>query len=208
MMNQNEQRVVWGDSGWADSSGWERAHCTDTITGEYTGQQDVWVSAGTSLPAGAYLDQPPEKEPGKAIVRNGDSWIFTVDNRGKKAYEKQTGIASIIVNLGELPSDLTLIPPSSQFDVWDEHSGTWVRDQKAEQQAALAIAQQEQSLRLTTASQQIAILKPAVDGNYAKPEHTQLLADWQRYRYELTRVPEQSGWPESPQWPDQPETII
>ena len=208
MMNQNEPRVEWGDSGWAASSGWQSAHCTDTLTGEYTGQNDVWVSAGTSLPAGAYLEPPPEKEPGKAVVHDGDGWIFVVDNRGKTAYEKKTGAASIIEYLGDLPTDMTLISPSSQFDVWDETSGAWVKDDKAEQQATILIAQQEQSFRLTNASQQIAILKPAVDGGYAKPEHTQLLADWQRYRYELTLVPEQPGWPEKPQWPAEPEKVI
>lgn len=66
----------------------------------------------------------------------------------------------------------------------------------------------EKSMRIAEANQQIAILKPAVDGGYAKPEHTQLLADWQRYRYELTLVPEQSGWPESPQWPTEPDKVI
>ena len=55
---------------------------------------------------------------------------------------------------------------------------------------------------------QIELIKPAVDGGYAKPEHTQLLADWQRYRYELTLVPEHPGWPESPQWPAEPEKVI
>lgn len=66
----------------------------------------------------------------------------------------------------------------------------------------------EQSQLLSDANQQIGILKPAVDGGYAKPEHTQLLSDWQRYRYALTLVPEQPGWPESPQWPTQPATVI
>lgn len=61
---------------------------------------------------------------------------------------------------------------------------------------------------VTVAITQISVLQPAVDGGYAKPEHSQLLADWQRYRYELTLVPGQPGWPESPQWPDQPEAII
>lgn len=42
-------------------------------------------------------------------------------------------------------------------------------------------SQTEQSARIANANQQIAIIKPAVDGGYAKPEHTQLLADWQRY---------------------------
>lgn len=55
---------------------------------------------------------------------------------------------------------------------------------------------------------QIELIKPAVDGGYAKPEHSQLLADWQRYRYKLTLVPEQTGWPESPQWPTEPEKVI
>jgi len=66
----------------------------------------------------------------------------------------------------------------------------------------------EQSVCISDANQQISTLKPAVDGGYAKPEHTQLLADWQRYRYELTSVPEQPGWPESPQWPPAPEKVI
>ncbi|MFQ2050947.1 tail fiber assembly protein [Aeromonas veronii] len=61
---------------------------------------------------------------------------------------------------------------------------------------------------LASANQQIAIIKPAVDGGYAKPEHTQLLADWQRYRYELTLVQEHDGWPESPQWPTEPDRVI
>lgn len=66
----------------------------------------------------------------------------------------------------------------------------------------------ELTARLATASEQISILKPAVDGGYAKPEHTQLLADWQRYRYQLTLVAEQPGWPDKLQWPDQPATVI
>lgn len=70
------------------------------------------------------------------------------------------------------------------------------------------MAEQEQFARMATANKQIAIIAPAVEGGYAKPEHTQLLADWQRYRYELTLVPEQTGWPESPQWPTEPDKVI
>ncbi|MGL6378183.1 tail fiber assembly protein [Aeromonas hydrophila] len=70
------------------------------------------------------------------------------------------------------------------------------------------IAMAEQADRIANANQQIAIIKPAVDGGYAKPEHAQLLADWQRYRYELTLVPEHDGWPNLPQWPVQPATVI
>ncbi|MGN5127759.1 tail fiber assembly protein [Aeromonas sp. 30P] len=76
------------------------------------------------------------------------------------------------------------------------------------EQPAAEKALAELESRVSIANQQIAILKPAVDGGYAKPEHTQLLADWQRYRYELTLVPEQTGWPESPQWPTEPDKVI
>lgn len=62
--------------------------------------------------------------------------------------------------------------------------------------------------RLAVADLQISIIQPAVEGGYAKPEHTQLLADWQRYRYELPLVPEQPGWPEQPQWPAEPDKVI
>ncbi len=61
---------------------------------------------------------------------------------------------------------------------------------------------------MANANQQISIIKPAVDGGYAKPEHTKLLEDWQRYRYELTLIPEQPGWPDQPSWPTEPEKII
>ena len=69
-------------------------------------------------------------------------------------------------------------------------------------------ADKELTQRIAMATQQISILTPAVDGGYAKPEHTKLLSDWQRCRYELTLVPEQPGWPEKPQWPTEPEKVI
>ncbi|QXC37256.1 tail fiber assembly protein [Aeromonas sp. FDAARGOS 1410] len=77
-----------------------------------------------------------------------------------------------------------------------------------EPQSDHEIASAELSSYMALANQQIAVITPAVDGGYAKPEHTQLLADWQRYRYELTLVPELDGWPESPQWPTEPEKVI
>lgn len=70
------------------------------------------------------------------------------------------------------------------------------------------ISAQELAVRTATADKQIAILKPAIDGGYAKPEHSVLLADWQRCRYELTLVPEQPGWPYKPKWPTEPEKVI
>jgi hypothetical protein len=78
------------------------------------------------------------------------------------------------------------------------------REPKSDHEKASA----ELNSRMTLANQQIAIIKPAVDGGYAKPAHTQLLADWQRYRYELPDVRTEPGWPESPQWPTEPDKVI
>ena len=72
----------------------------------------------------------------------------------------------------------------------------------------LSAAQAEQARRIAVANGQIAIIQPAVDDGYAKPGHAQLLVDWQRYRYELTAVPELAGWPVEPQWPVEPDKVI
>ena len=90
--------------------------------------------------------------------------------------------------------------------VSDDNGYPMLSSPPTEDPAALAKIALDNKVQI--ANQQIAIIKPAVDAGYAKPEHTQLLADWQRYRYELTLVPEQTGWPESPQWPTEPEKVI
>ncbi|MGY3931237.1 putative tail fiber assembly protein [Aeromonas encheleia] len=206
MAELNEPRVSWGADGWAACNGWAQAHCADAVTAEYLGPQDVWVSVGTGLPAGAYLDAPPAPEEGQAVVRQADGWALVPDYRGVTVYDTATRQPIAISALGPLPELCTLLAPSSPYDVWD--GAAWQPDAAAEEQAALSATQTEQSARIATANQQISIIKPAVEGGYAKPEHTQLLADWQRYRYELTLVPEQAGWPESPQWPTEPEKVI
>lgn len=95
---------------------------------------------------------------------------------------------------------------SNMMDIVDVEGYPTLKEREPQSEHEKASA--ELNSRMTLANQQIAIIKPAVDGGYAKPAHTQLLADWQRYRYELTLVPEQSGWPESPQWPTEPEKVI
>lgn len=204
--HNNSQRATWGDDGFAETSGFTMAYIADPETAEYLGPSDVWVSEGTGLPAGAYQDTPPASAEGKAIVRLDTGWQLVTDLRGVVVYDKSTGNPVTVNAIGELLEQYTLLEPTSPYDKWTNDG--WVKDENAEQQAKLQAAQTEQSARIDNANQQIAIIKPAVDGGYAKPEHTQLLSDWQRYRYELTLVTEQPGWPDNPQWPDQPATVI
>lgn len=206
MTELNEQRVTWGADGWAENSGWAHAHCADAVTAEYLGAQDVWISVGTGLPAGAYLDAPPVRVEDQAVVRQTNTWAQVPDYRGMTGYDTTTHQPIAITSLGPLQDSCTLLAPSSPYDHWNGQA--WELDEEAEQQAKQEAAQTELAKRISIANQQIAILTPAVDGGYAKPEHTQLLADWQRCRYELTQVPEQAGWPESPQWPTEPDKVI
>ncbi|WP_421225758.1 tail fiber assembly protein [Aeromonas jandaei] len=203
MTENNSPRAIWGDDGWAQCSGYVVAYLADPETSEFLWPHDVWVSEGTGLPAGAYLDAPPAKESGKAIVRQSDGWRYVTDLRGVVVYNKETGHPVTVDAIGELLEQYTTLEPSSPYDKWIGEE--WVKDDAAEKQAKLEAAQAELSARITAANQQIDIIKPAVDGGYAKPEHSKLLDDLQRYRYELILVPEQDGWPEDVILPDAPQ---
>ena len=201
------QYIQLNESGFADQSGYLRCYICHPDTREYLGESDEFISQHTGLPAWAFLDSPQgDLASGMVWVRSTNGWEQVLDLRGQVAYDTVTRAPSEIVELGPLPADKTLQPPGSPFDSWNGNA--WVKDESAEQQNKLEVAQSELATLIVNANQQIAIIKPAVDGGYAKPEHTQLLADWQRYRYELTLVPEQPGWPDKPEWPDQPATVI
>lgn len=201
------QYIQLNDSGFADQSGYLRCYICHPDTREYLGPSDEFISQHTGLPAWAFMDAPQGAlASGMVWVRCTNGWEPVLDLRGQLAYDTVTRAASEIVELGHLPADQTLLPPGSPFDCWNGQE--WVKDDSAEQHAILEVAQTEQASRIANATQQISIIKPAVDGGYAKPEHTKLLADWQRYCYELTMVPEQAGWPVSHQFPEQPASVI
>lgn len=199
-------KTSFDENGFATASGFLSAFIVNQDTMECIGTSEVWVSSGTGLPFGAYLDAPPPSPAGHAAIRTEHGWLIVEDHRGQIVYDTTTKAPNEITELGPIPPTKTTLPPSSQFDLWS--GDAWLKNEEAERRSQQESSLAEQLTRIVNANQQIAILKPAMDGGYAKPEHVQLLADWQRYRYELTSVPEQPGWPESPQWPDQPETII
>ncbi|HHQ4488849.1 TPA: tail fiber assembly protein [Aeromonas hydrophila] len=203
--------IEFDENGYAKSSGYMAVHRCDHETKRWLGAHDEFMSVGTGLAPNSYLKGPQgEAGDGYTWCRDSDDaeWVRVEDHCGEIAYSKETRAKMEITELGPVPSTHTLLAPTSMFDRWNEQEQAWELDTSAEQQAKLEAAQLEQSARIATANQQIAIIKPAVDGGYAKPEHTRLLADWQRCRYELTLVPEQPGWPDKPQWPTEPEKVI
>jgi len=197
----NQPRAKWGPDGWAETDGWALAHCTNPETNEYNGQMDVWVSAGTSLPACAFLDEPPPQQPGKAIVRHNDSWMQVEDHRGQTAYDKQSRQPVSIAVLGELPAHLTMQQPSSQCDAWDEAQGAWVKDADAEQAMRQQQAETQRNAMMAEANQKIAVLADAVELGMATETEQAVYTAWRQYRVLLTRLDLTQSpvpWPPTP----------
>ena len=203
----NEPRVIWGDDGFASSDGWSLAHCIEQGTGEYLLTQDVWVSIGTSLPAGAFLDPPPDREQGKAIVRRDGSWVLVDDLRGKTAYNKLTRQPVFIDALGSLPDSLTLASPQSKFDIWSEADNAWVKDEALEDAWLIQQAQSQLQSLMSEASQEISVLvdalDPAIISDPSDGDQVKLIA-WKTYRVELSKIDQQPSYPDTINWPVKP----
>ena len=197
-----QPRVIWGLDGWAETDGWALAYCANPETHEYHGPLEVWVSVGTNLPTCAFLDAPPEKEDGKAIVRHADGWMLVDDHRGQVAYNKQTRQQVSITQLGEVPLDLTLLQPGSPFDSWSEAAGDWVKDVTAEQAYQQQQAGAQRNALMAEANQQIAILGDAVELGMATPDEQAAYTAWRQYRVQLSRLDlgqQPIEWPAKPQ---------
>jgi hypothetical protein len=203
----NEPRVAWGSDGFASSSGWETVYTTHPVTHEYLSIQEVWVSVGTGLPAGAYLDEPMQPEPGKAVVRGNNSWELVDDYRGQTAYHKQTRQQILIDELGPLHESLTITPPASPFDVWNEQDQAWVKDVAQEELWLIQQAQSQRQALMNEASQEIAVLVDALDpeiiGDPSDTDQVKLIA-WKTYRVELSKIDQQPAYPSNVVWPTKP----
>ena len=73
------------------------------------------------------------------------------------------------------------------------------------QAAQTAAAEADIAARRTQADAAIVPLQDAVDLAMATPAEAELLAAWRRYRVELSRVPQQPGFPTQIDWPARPE---
>ncbi len=203
----SEPRVTWGDDGFASTSGWELVYVASPQNEEYLSEQDVWISVGTGLPAGAYLDAPMQPEQGKAIVRGGGGWTLVDDYRGRAAYHKQSRQPIVIDTLDPIPSSITLIAPTSQFDVWDEQAQVWVKDEAMEDAWLVQQAQAQRQALMFEASQEIAVLVDAIDpaiiGDPSDEDQVKLIA-WKTYRVELSKIDQQPNYPGGVVWPAKP----
>ena len=190
MKYSNEiQKAQFDMQGLAIISGWAEVYICHHETREYLYASLDNVPFGGSVIADAYLDKPslPEKS-GTAVIRSIDekTWVHTVDYRGETGYSTLTQQPVKIDFIGELPDNLTLLVPQTEFDKWD--GAAWVTDIEAQNAAAIAEAVNNKARLLNEANEKISYLQDAVDIDVATESEAAALTEWKKYRVELNRI--------------------
>ncbi len=201
--NLDIEQAEIGDNGLATKSGWIKVYIADPHTREYLNASMENIYFDVSVSAGAYIDAPelPTKA-GFAVVRSEDSskWEIVTDNRGKTAYSTETRQPMEVDFIGELPSNLTLLAPKTEFDVWNGKK--WVTDTDAQKAMLVEQAEQEKTQRLEEAEQNILMLERKVRLGMATAEEIELLKQWEIYSVKVSDIDTSTApdieWPVKP----------
>lgn len=195
-----KEYITLNEQGFADASGWVVCYLTSP-DGEYLGFIDEFIPATAGLPAGAYIDEPPADEAGKAIIRVGDKWELVDDHRGEIVYNTENGQPVEVKALGDYPDNTTPLAPATAFDKWN--GSAWVTDEVQLKAGKIAEAEARKAHLRAQADSEIAWLQDAVDAEIATDEETSKLAAWKKYRVLLMRVDTSTApdikWPQEPQ---------
>ncbi|WP_109911705.1 tail fiber assembly protein [Providencia rettgeri] len=201
--NLDIEQAEIGDNGLATKSGWIKVYIADPHTREYLNASMENIYFDVSVSAGAYIDAPelPTKA-GFAVVRSedGSKWEIVTDNRGKTAYSTETRQPMDVDFIGELPSNLTLLVPKTEFDVWNGKK--WVTDTDAQKAMLVEQAEQEKTQRLEEAEQNILMLERKVRLGMATAEEIELLKQWEIYSVKVSDIDTSTApdieWPVKP----------
>lgn len=173
----------------------------DQKTREYQATYNVRILAGTGIPGFSTMQAVPNSKAGYAFVWNGNSWQALEDHRGEKAYEKATGYAVIIKELGVPDDKYTLLEPASPYDKWDGEA--WVTDAAAQHSADVAAVEQNKQNLLAAARSTISIWQTELQlGSISEEDKNQLIA-WLAYIKAVQAI-DASTAPEI-NWPVHPE---
>lgn len=202
--NLELERAEFNKNGLASKSGWVQVYIAHPETNEFIGSTMEHIYFDVSVSAGAYIDAPqlPEQS-GLAVVRskNKKTWEIVPDYRNSTAYNTGTRQSMIVDFIGELPGNMTLLVPQTEFDKWN--GSAWVTDAEAQNAAAVSEAEATKSTRLGEASEKIAWLQDAVDVGLATNDEIAALTAWKKYRVQLSRI-DVSTAPDI-NWPLKPE---
>ncbi|ERE08074.1 tail fiber assembly protein [Pseudogulbenkiania ferrooxidans] len=178
-------------------------------TGEYLGlamadrspldAEEVWL-----IPGFTTEQQPAQAGERQVAVFCDGAWALQVDWRATSLWSKQTA-QLVMPKIGDTPDSLNATmqqPPA--FAVWKDDA--WAVDDAAQRAAQTAAAQLRQQQHLSAALQQRKPLEDAVELGIASAAEQAKLAEWKRYCVDLSRLPQQAGWPSlaDSAWPAQP----
>lgn len=173
-------------NGFAVSDGYIHVYHVDIVTGEYIFQSDEYLAQGVGLPANCYVEQPLEPKEGFAVCRTESGWEYRADHRSDMVYSTETGQQVTVVELGELPANLTLSVPITQFDKWN--GSEWVTDLAAQRQAEIDVAKAEKHQLEQKAKEMIEKLADALALNMALDGDEARLTAWWKYRVLLNQL--------------------
>lgn len=137
--------IRFDEQGFALESGHVTVYCVDE-QGLYSHSEQEFVSVGTGVSAGAYLDAPPESKPYFAIRRTEDdtAWEYIADHRGETVYSTTTGEAIQVTDVGDYPENTTTIARPSDCHEWQDDGWVLNAEKQAQQKAAMQSAVWEQ----------------------------------------------------------------
>ncbi|EOF7608125.1 tail fiber assembly protein [Citrobacter freundii] len=160
----------------------------DDKTREYLSSSVEFLHVGVGVPANSCIDAPDKIKEGFTVCRtvDGKAWEDIVDHRGDTVYSTKTGEKVTITVPGEYPEDTTTLAPVTPYDKWN--GSQWMTDLKAQHAADVMAAEQTKTALLAEATAIIAPLADAQAGGYIDDADVPRLAEWQRYRYKLTKV--------------------
>lgn len=123
--------VIFDKNGHAEKSGFLTVY-NYADNGEFTGENEEFISVGGGLPANCTTVAPLKKKKGYAVIFNGKLWEYTPDHRGAVYYKTANGEKVEITELGSVDLDgLTKLEPFTH-SVWDGEK--WILDEKKEKQ--------------------------------------------------------------------------
>ncbi|MGJ7972582.1 tail fiber assembly protein [Providencia hangzhouensis] len=201
--NTELQFAEFNTEGFAIDDGYAKIYQFNHDSREYMGTQLVFVLKSFGIPADSCLDEPTlPVNSDVAIVRSvdNDSWLHVPDHRGKTAYSTETRQPIEIGFIGELPSNLTLLAPKTEFDVWNGKK--WVTDTEAQKAMLVEQAEQEKTQRLEEAEQNILMLERKVRLGMATAEEIELIKQWEIYSIKVSDIDTSTApdieWPVKP----------
>lgn len=151
---------------------------TRELVGSTFADPDPMNEGAWLVPAHAFLENPPSPSAGHTVRRTEDltGWEVVPDNRGT-IYSTETGHATSLNELGELPEGFTKQPRPDEFHVWGGHA--WVLDDAAVLRARQAAEREWRDLRLALSDYLVMPDYPLQEAARAEiVAYRQALRDW------------------------------